>query len=247
MQFPELKEVGLCDGEIKVYSVLVSIGPSSLIGIQEKVSIERRNIYDILNKLIGKGLVSYTTQDKIRIFQCAPPKNLMEKVISKEKRLAELKKRIPQISSLYESSKPQIRAEVFRGKGGVRAIFEDTLNYKEVYFISGGHYVIKYLPKYWLSYNRRRTEAKIKWINLWRYDIRKEAESLELEKIKILPKEFSGNPNVIFIYGNKVANVLWGENPFAFVIESKEIADNYKEYHKYLWNNVATSLPPSNQ
>lgn len=242
MEFPELKEVGLSEGEIKVYSALVSIGPSSLIGIQEKTSIERRNIYDILNKLIGKGLVSYTTQDKIRVFQCAPPKNLMEKIISKEKKLDELKKKIPQISSLYESSKPQIRAEVFRGKGGIRAIFEDTLNCKEVYFIGGGHYVIDFLPKYWLSYNLRRIKSKIKWINLWRYELRNEATPLKLEKIKVLPKEFSGNPNVIFIYGNKIANVLWGENPFAFVIESSEIADNYKKYHNYLWNHVAFEL-----
>ena len=60
--------------------------------------------------------------------------------------------------------------------------------------------------------------------------------------MKRLPKAFSGNPMVIFIYGNKVANVLWGEEPYAYVIENKQIAENYKKYHKYLWENVAGSL-----
>ena len=57
--------------------------------------------------------------------------------------------------------------------------------------------------------------------------------------VKYLPEEMSGNPTVIFIYGNKVANVLWGDEYFAFVIESKELAENYRKYHKYLWDNVA--------
>ncbi len=62
-----------------------------------------------------------------------------------------------------------------------------------------------------------------------------------LEDIKFLPKEFSGNPTVIGIYGNKVTNFIFGDEFFAFVIESKELAENYKRYHKYLWDKVAKS------
>ena len=56
---------------------------------------------------------------------------------------------------------------------------------------------------------------------------------------KFLPKEFSGNPTVTAIYGNKVAQLLFGEYMNVFVIESKELAENYKKYHKYLWDKVA--------
>jgi hypothetical protein len=64
-------------------------------------------------------------------------------------------------------------------------------------------------------------------------------KAFPFEHQKFLPKEFSGNPTVICIYGNKVVNFLYGESLFAFVIESKELADNYKSYHKYLWDKVA--------
>ncbi len=57
--------------------------------------------------------------------------------------------------------------------------------------------------------------------------------------VLILPKEFSGNPTVICIFGNKVVNFILDKELFAFVIECKELADNYRRYHKYLWNNVA--------
>ena len=62
---------------------------------------------------------------------------------------------------------------------------------------------------------------------------------MSFEELRFLPKEFSGNPTVICIYGNKVVNFLFGENIFAFLIESKDLADNYKDYYKYLSDNIA--------
>ena len=64
-------------------------------------------------------------------------------------------------------------------------------------------------------------------------------QPMQHEDIKFLPKEFSGNPTVIGIHDNKTINFLLGEDFFAFVIENKEIAENYKKYHKYLWDNIA--------
>ena len=56
---------------------------------------------------------------------------------------------------------------------------------------------------------------------------------------KFLPPEFSGSPTVTVAYGDKVAQLLFGEYINVFVIESKELAENYKKYHKYLWDKVA--------
>jgi len=39
----------------------------------------------------------------------------------------------------------------------------------------------------------------------------------------------------------KVANFIFGENLFVFVIESRELAENYQKYHTFLWNKVAKS------
>jgi len=242
MQLELLKELGISDGEIKVYSAILNIGISSINKIHEKTGMERRNIYDILNKLIEKGFVSYNIEKGKKIYQCSSPKVLLERIKNKEEKLKELEKQMPEISAVYENSKPSIMAQIYRGKDGIRTVFEDMLNYKENYFIGGGHYIIKLLPHYWANYNQRRINLKVKWVNLWRDELRKEANPLLLEDIKILPKEFSGYPNVVFIYGNKTANVLWSEDFFAFVIESKEIADNYKKYHRYLWDNIAIGL-----
>lgn len=36
--------------------------------------------------------------------------------------------------------------------------------------------------------------------------------------------------------------MLLGENINVFVIESKELTENYKRYHKFLWDKVAKEI-----
>ena len=62
MNLDNLKELGLSSGQIQVYAAVLDLGISTLNKIQEKTGIERRNIYDILNKLIEAGLISYTVE-----------------------------------------------------------------------------------------------------------------------------------------------------------------------------------------
>lgn len=240
MSLEVLRKIGLTDGEVKVYGAVLEIGVASLNGIHEKTGIERRNIYDILNKLIAKGLVSYITEKGKRTYQITHPNKIISYIEEEKHRLDETKNEIeteiPSIIKKFKAAKPPIKAEVYRGKEGIKAVFEDMLNYKENYFIGGGWYVVYELPFFWANYNKRRMDLGVKWFNLVRHEFRKEKiPEKTLISVKFLPKEFSGNPLVIFIYGNKVANVLWSKEFFAFVIESNEINENYKRYFDYLW------------
>jgi predicted transcriptional regulator len=239
-----LRRVGLSEGEVRIYVALIDLGSVKLSIIQEKTGIERRNIYDILNKLIEKGLVSYTEENKKKSFQVTDPKKLISYLEEKKAHLQgiqeEVAKQLPILLEKFKSNKPTIRAEVFRGIEGIKAVWEDILNYPEMRWIGSGRYLPKKYPNFFIPWNKRRIENKVWWFNLMRQEIRSEIKHpLSLEKIRYLPEEFSGNPAVIGIYGNKVAQFLFGEYLFAFVIESKELADNYKRYHRYLWDKVA--------
>lgn len=241
-----LRKVGLSDGEIKVYSALLDLGVSTTNLIHEKTGIERRNIYDILNKLIDKGLITYIYENKRRYFQVTHPSKIIGYIEEKKDDLENVKKEIereiPQIISRFEFKKPIIKAEIYRGFEGIKAVWEDMLNYKEIYWIGSGRYVPRKLPHFFASWNKRRIKLKVKLLNIFRYEWKDEINHpLVYETGKYLPKEFSGNPTVIGIHGNKVTNFIFGEEFFAFVIESKELAENYKSYHKYLWDNVAKS------
>jgi hypothetical protein len=75
--------------------------------------------------------------------------------------------------------------------------------------------------------------------NLVRSEFRGKIQPFKLEYLKFLPKEFSLNPAIVCIYGNKVVNFSFEEGFFAYVLENKSIADNYRKYHEYLWEKAA--------
>src|SRR3989344_9012160 len=238
-----LRTIGLSEGEIKVYSAVLDLGSASVNKIHEKVGMERRNIYDILNKLIEKGLITYSEENKKRTFRITHPNKIVGYLEEKKKELDNSKnqilKEIPNIIEKFNAKKPEIKSEIFRGPEGTKAVWEEMLNYKEIYWIGSGRYIPKRFPSFFSQWNKRRLKGKIKIFNLLRYELRQEIEPWGLEYRKFLPKEFSGAPTVISICGDKVIHFLYGENIFSFVIESKELAENYKKYHKYLWDNVA--------
>ena len=50
------------------------------------------------------------------------------------------------------------------------------------------------------------------------------------------------SPAATNIYGNKVALIVWSENPFVVLIESKEIADSYRKKFEMLWKKCSKNF-----
>src|SRR3989344_6795394 len=225
-----LRKIGLSDGEIKVYGALLDLGTAPLNRIHEKVGIERRNIYDILNKLIERGLVTYITENKRRSFRLSNPKALLGYIDEQKEDLdrtkAEVEQEIPHLIQKFEYRRLAITGEIFRGVAGVKEVWEDMLSDTIIYWIGSGRYIPKQYPQFFASWNKRRMRNGIKMFNIMRAEMRKETETepYQLEELRFLPPAFSGNPTVICIYGQKVVNCLLGDEFFAFVIESKELA-----------------------
>ncbi len=243
MNLEQLKDIGLSKGEISVYSAVLELGISNLNKIQQKTGIERRNIYDILNKLIEKGLISYTIEKGKRTYQCTHPNKIKEEIESKEDSLRKLKERIPQMMDLFKATKVDIRAEVFRGNESMKALLNEMLEYKESYWIGGNSGVETTNLKNWFKHWMRKRLEKKHWL----YDLadygtylkdlepgKEKTFEKQLYKKQWLPKNLN-SPMVIAIFGNKVAQILWSDQSFAFVLESKEIKESFMKYFKYFW------------
>jgi len=237
-----LKEIGLTDTEIKIYLSLLSLGTTSAGRIVEEIGIYRKNLYDALNKLIEKGLVTYVIENKIKYFQPKNPENLLRYLEEKRNIISEkeieLKKELPELKQKFTSLTPEIESEIYRGNEGIKTILKDCLNYKEILMIGATGDVENKLPYFWPQYNKKREKLKCKWKLLLVYEAKnKSITKSKYYEYKILPKILSGL-NVIYIYGEYVANILWLEKPLAFVIKHKTLADNYRKYFDYLWRKV---------
>ena len=60
----DLLKIGLTEGEAKVYIALTELGSSTVGPIVKKAKVAYSNVYDILNRLIEKGIVSFITKNK---------------------------------------------------------------------------------------------------------------------------------------------------------------------------------------
>ncbi|MBU0471632.1 MAG: hypothetical protein KKF89_05695 [Nanoarchaeota archaeon] len=237
-----LKEIGLTETEIKIYISLLTLGATSAGKIVEDTGIYRKNLYDALNKLIEKGLVTYVIENKMKIFQAKNPENLEkyldEKKTKIEEQKQEIKKTISEMNSLFNKAPAEIESEIYRGNEGIKTILKECLDYKEVLFIGATGDVENRLPYFWPQYNKKREKLECKWKLLLVHESKqKSITKSKYYEYKVLPKILSGL-NVIYIYGDYMANVLWLEKPVAFVIKHKSLANNYRKYFNFLWKTI---------
>src|SRR3989344_4031228 len=118
-----LAQAGLTDGEIRVYLSLLEIGESTTGPIIEKSGVARSIIYQILKKLIEKGLVSFILKEKTRYYQSANPKKVLEYAEENakkvEKNINEIKNMLPDLIN-KQKNPPKSQATIYFGLKGIR-------------------------------------------------------------------------------------------------------------------------------
>ena len=96
-----LEKIGLTNGEIKVYLALLELGSTTTWEITRKSEISGSKVYEVLDRLIGKGLVSYIIKNNVKYFESASPEMILSyldektKLIENEKR--DIQKIIPEL------------------------------------------------------------------------------------------------------------------------------------------------------
>ena len=157
----------------------------------------------------------------------------------------EISSKIPDLTKIFEQKKIDIRAEVYRGVESLKALHEEILEYKECYWIGGNSSVELTALKHWFyHWMEKRAKKQVMMYDLVDYGTYLkgyEPEKIEYHKKKYykycqLPQDLS-SPMVIVIFGNKVGQILWAKQPFAFVLESQNIKDSFMKYFNYFWKD----------
>lgn len=224
----ELKEAGLTDNEERVYLSLIDLGPSLAGKISRKTGLHRRTVYDVTETLIQKGLLSYMLENNRRVFSAVNPQRIIDSIEQKKNSLIPF---IENLSSKFEMSKKKEQTNFYRGKNGLKMVFESQLQYPEILILGANREAYNKMPYYFKWFNERRKEKKVK-IRVITSD--KTINPKFLSETKYLSDKHVDHM-VINIYGNSVAMILWNKNPFAIVIEQEEFAKGYRKYFELLW------------
>lgn len=239
----DLERLGLTKIEARVYLGLLKLGSTKTGPLIKKTELHRATVYDVLKRLMEKGLVTFIVKEKTKYFQTANPEHFLDliseqrqEIENKEKTTKELVKKLQHIQ---EQAKIKESASIFQGKHGIKAIFDDILNYKEYdVFASKGKFK-EILGSYFDQFQKRKKQLKIKSRVLIDENLKNSEYVKSISgEIKFLSKEYD-YPTATFIYGDKVAFFVFTEYPTAFLIESKEVAASFKAYFELLWRKAA--------
>jgi sugar-specific transcriptional regulator TrmB len=234
-----LQELNLSSNEISIYLTLLEQGPSIAAKIAQKTHIHRRNIYDALERLSQKGLISYIKENKSKVYSITNPNHILDSLQKKAQNFQSL---LPELLSHYNSTSEKKETLFFQGKDGIKEIFKDQLEQKEEILIYAAPKDIgSILHYFFVQFDRERKEIKIPVRMICDESIKQDhaaydaIKKIPLSKVKYI-KEINSTPMAQYIYGTHVALIVWSDNPLGILIKQKEIADAFKQNFDFIWN-----------
>lgn len=241
-----LREIGLTDGEIRVYTALIGLGKSSTGSIMEKSGISSSKVYLILEKLIEKGLVSFVVEENVKKFQVTNPNTIVEYIRKKKDNLQELEEKskdlIVTINSLlgkYEEETVQI----YKGFKGAETAFtrliEETNEEGENLFFSHDKEELEdNVIMLFKRIKEKRLAKRIKTLGIVHPILKESFETKVKEKYYKLKFSKTAPPTPITIGKNSILLTLWGKEPLCIEIRSKRMAKKYSDYFYNLWKII---------
>lgn len=233
-----LEELGFSRNEAKIYLALLDLGSATATKISDKSRIHRTTVYDCLERLVKKGLASYIMKEDKKCFKAANPENLFGIIREKEELLKSV---IPELKLSKRLAPEKLKASVYEGVNGIKAITEDVLaTMKE------GERVITFgnpkdthikMKSFVNIYHKRRIAKKVTQIHIYNEDAKERIahlKKLPYTDAGFLPKKYD-SPAATTIYNNKVAFFIWSEKPFGILVESEKMASAYRKYAELLW------------
>lgn len=235
-----LESLGLSDKEAKIYLANLEIGSSPVSQIALKAKINRVTTYDILEKLIKKGLINFIVKRKIKFFSATDPELMVNEF---KKRAEELNKALPDLKRLHgETAHPRVR--YYEGLEGIKSIYADTLTSKTEIL---NYCNSKEIRAFWQNYDNEYVQERVKH-GIYLKGIAPEDEyghqvqnqdSTNNREIRLVSKEKFDFTNEINIYDDKVAIISFKDELIGMIIESHEIAETQRAIFKMVWEFAA--------
>ena len=237
-----LEDLGLTKGEIKVYLTLLKLGETTTGKIIEEAQISSGKIYEILEKLIKKGLASYTIEEKTKYFSAASPNRILDYLHEKEKILKEKKqellKELPSLLAIGKAGKKEYETNLFKGFKGIQtAIFEalEDLTEKDEVLAMGivSHKKEQY-NLLWQRWHKERINKKIICRAIFsdrNTDYFKAFKMMKFTEVKVLQ---GITPSAIDVMKDRVLVFTYGDEPSCLSIKNPEIAQSFKTFFETL-------------
>tara|TARA_Y100000310_G_scaffold343573_1_gene451866 strand:- start:183 stop:902 length:720 start_codon:yes stop_codon:yes gene_type:complete len=232
-----LEGIGLSSNEIKVFLQMLKLGETKAGAVISHTSLQSSAVYNAINSLIDKGLVSYIRKGEVKFYKAASPESITDYIDGKKK---EYLKILPQLKAFMPGEIEGV--EFYKSFRGIKTLISELLKNskkgdtyrffsieeKELYKKATDNVYEFQKP----LYKQKRIRTK----GLFAESTREFAKGATINQKKYL--NFPLPPNTEMI-NNKVAIITWkGEEPSGILIRSKDIYETYVNFFEHLWNRA---------
>ncbi len=220
----EYKEMGLTGNEAKVFETLVKFGKLGAGEVSRESGVSYSKIYNILDSLTSKGLVS-VIPEKSKKFVPSSPQSLIDFIEEKQKKLEKAKQKAKELKKFY-NIKEKNPVLMGIGKKGFYKIIKETKPVKK------HTYVIKYNTEQrpdWIGKTQEYLKKGIEIKNLVRYDEETKKNVKEYMKINKNVRKFENQGVAMFTKDDEEVMISLIKSNVTLLIKDKPFAKIMKK------------------
>jgi sugar-specific transcriptional regulator TrmB len=238
-----LADIGFRDIESRVYISLLELGESTVLPIAKKSGLQRTYCYDVLQRLVDRGIASYFVKNGRRRYVAEDPIAIERLYKERGQRLSAV---VPELRSLYARAPGRPKVRFYEGREGLLSIYEELARTRSYCAISSPDHIAAALGKYFLELARRLAENGAHGREL----ITKHAKDIpylkhfdtEHQEFRLLPEGMRLETDMV-IFNDKLALISYGRDIHAITIESQAIVSAQLAMFNLLWKAAKPIRP----
>jgi sugar-specific transcriptional regulator TrmB len=230
--------LGFSELEARGYLGCLEAENGSNTQIARKSGLNRITNYEVLKRLIARGVIAEVKGVKVKKFTAVEPKTLVR--LAKEK-ITAAEDALPQLEALSQKNTFKPRIVFYEGIEGVKSIYENSLsasgeiltftNPDDVRELLGDLYVDRYV--------RERVKRGIRVRGLapdtQKGLAEKEIGEQVLREVRLFANAEYPIGNEIMIYDDKVA-VFSGKDRMGLIMQNKPLAESFRSIWNMAWD-----------
>lgn len=236
-----LESLDLTRYEAEVYLSLLELGPSNAGPVIKQTGLHRQFVYSALEKLKDKGLASFVIREGRRVFEAAPPQELVNMQRRRETLAKDL---IPQLEALSSKNADRLSVSTRRGVKEFRenliTVLEQAAAGDRIVRVIGGasdeafYEILGDFYETYVSIGRRLKVRK----HLLAPEQLSEQFKIKFAKeqgTELRLSESLSSPTYTRITPELVTIEVYGADPMIIQIWNRSIAQAYQEHFEMLW------------
>ncbi|MFH1850581.1 MAG: helix-turn-helix domain-containing protein [archaeon] len=242
----ELMGLGLTEGEAKVYLALNKIGNSTIGPIVDESGVSRSKIYDVLDRLMRKGLASYMVKDKTKYFQANEPSKIIDYLDNEENRIRKSREKLSKVMPLLIGERgtgKDTSVQVYEGFEGIMTahdhVFTGLRKGDEYFFYGIPAFQEERYHERWNAAHRKRVKLGIRCRMLFNpgtpHFVMENRNSYKGSEARYMPSGIE-TPAWIMVYRDVSLIGLQSRKGMAIEIVNPEIAESFRIYFEMLWD-----------